>query len=78
MKNTFQQQCQQLKNKLFNVTLTYPEPYLQALQGLIYQLLVTGASIHEARTAIQQLSNEWEPVLLEWEQKAHRLAIEKI
>ena len=57
--STFSNSLLAAREKIFNVTLNYPEAYLQALQALIGQQLETGASIQEARTAIQRLNNEW-------------------
>lgn len=64
---TFEQHCQLYKHKLFNVASTYPEPFLQAMRDLIDQLQEKEASIHEAQIAIQQLQNEWAPILQESE-----------
>ncbi len=47
MKNTFQQQCKQLKNKLFNVALTVPNASVQAFNKQLNAALKNGESFAE-------------------------------
>ena len=44
----------------FNVAATMPGRYLQEASCLIDQLLETGASFDEAKTALQQLSERFQ------------------
>ncbi len=56
---TFSQMAQALHDKAFTVKNSVPPPYLTKLGNLMMALLETGASIDEARTALQHLDNEW-------------------
>lgn len=56
---SFDEIIKEFHSKAFNVTSMFPVSYLQASRDLIDRLLAKGASIDEARIAIQRLNNEW-------------------
>lgn len=59
MTQSFIETVEQYRKKAVTVAVSYPEPYLTATRDLIDRLLDTGASIDEARIAMQQLNNDW-------------------
>jgi len=78
MNQPFEEIVKQAHAKMLTVASSYPEPYLKAMRDLIDRLLDTGASIDEARIAMQQLNNDWGLIPQGSAQTAHLLATEKI